>query len=504
MQGGAVISVNSGTAFLDFMQSSVSSVANWSPNIDFSYPVLTTGATISWTPFVRQVVTIGVNILNSDYGSQPISFSTSASVNFNAAFIETDGGQCTAGELMMTSSATRSSNIKFSGKDLQSLAPSDSVTGQTKCFDVPNDNPTMDEVTSLSSVGAAYCTSLLSYTPRTTYLYTESTITTPNSIIVTSPTTISTTLTVYPTITITPVVTQYTTVNPTSYIYTEGTTYLSDIYLRRRGLDIASPTTLQTMAAPEPTIPPQVNKRAVDEPALIQAWDATKISKACSQIVTQTITTTLYTGTATAYSGLTTSTAYSTINVFGGAVTSITITRSVRSTSASTIYSGTTVTTTVPSSCPLQSEVACFTITGHGAAQIEDKQVYFESSANPLPWPIFGNYGTDWSTLGIFYLTCAGNLVSLPTMQVLRGPPYGSQVTFDPWGSPYGIAPEVCTQDTANKVLSCGSGWLVRNAASVAANIIQPVQNWLPVTGGNAQVYTPIMLTYDEVTCPCY
>jgi hypothetical protein len=56
---------------------------------------------------MRTALSIGVQLLNAPYREQPVYITTATSLGFNAALIESDGGACPAGQLMMTS---------FSGK----------------------------------------------------------------------------------------------------------------------------------------------------------------------------------------------------------------------------------------------------------------------------------------------------------------------------------------------------------------------------------------------------
>jgi hypothetical protein len=117
IQGGGYVSVDAGSMELDFIAQSVSSISGWQPQVSLAYPVFTTASTVYWNPIMRYAISIGVNIMNAPYGEQPIYITSATSLGFNAALIESDGGACTAGELMMTSYSNIANNINWNGLD---------------------------------------------------------------------------------------------------------------------------------------------------------------------------------------------------------------------------------------------------------------------------------------------------------------------------------------------------------------------------------------------------
>ena len=169
-----------GSAYLDFITSTATQVSGWEPQVEYAYPVFSTASRVTWNPIMRSLISISVNILNADYGEQPISLTSESSIGFEAAMIEEDGGTCSAGELMMTSYSNVQSSVVFSGQQPLSLYSTGDTAGSTLCFSVPNDIPTADEVSSLRSVGAAFCTNYLDYNPPTAVAYGPTTITTPS------------------------------------------------------------------------------------------------------------------------------------------------------------------------------------------------------------------------------------------------------------------------------------------------------------------------------------
>lgn len=157
---GGIINVNEGSFYLDVFAQTASQFENWTPTIEYTYPVFTTEAEITFVPIMRSSIQIGINILGQPYGAQPVYITTAASLGFDAALFEDDGGACPAGQLMVTSYSNVQNNVVFSGQTPQALAPSGNVPGTPRCYDVPNDHPTNAEVSSLKSAGAdEFCSS---------------------------------------------------------------------------------------------------------------------------------------------------------------------------------------------------------------------------------------------------------------------------------------------------------------------------------------------------------
>ncbi|KAJ5623654.1 hypothetical protein N7490_012259 [Penicillium lividum] len=501
---GATISVNDGTLYLDMANNAASKAANWSPTVDYTYPVFSSSADVSFLPILRTSFAIAVVVENANYGQQPVYINSDTAIGFNAALVVDDGEYCDAGQLEMTSYSNTNNAVLFTGGSTTVLSQSGDVSGQTKCFNVPNEIPTTDEVNSLRSVGGAFCTSYLGYVAPTSVAYGVTTRTGLSTAQTTVPTVISTTSTVYEYPTVTSVFTQTTTVDSTSYVTVSGSQSLGDSYMKKRALATDSPIKKSSAshdnknAAPQPTKAASIAKRTVSEPAMISTWDSSKISLACSQVATGTTTTTFYTSTATAYSGTVTNTVYSTIDTLGSLQTE-TFSRVVISQTATTVTGAQVATATTAASCPLQTQVSCFTITATGPDHINGKQLYLSSNNSA---PVWGGWGAGYE-IGTFYLTCAGDLVSLPSMDVLVSAE-DMWVEFDSFSS--ATSKQSCSKDTSSGILSCGSGWYATTPVALRYTDFRAYSgDWQPVwnDGTNEDTLTPVVLTYTTVDCPC-
>lgn len=500
---GATISVNSGSLYLDFANNVASQATNWSPTVEYTYPVFSTSADVSFVPIMRSSIAIAVVIENAPYGHQPVYINSDTAIGFNAAVVLNDGETCSAGELELTSYSSVNNEVLFTGGSTTVLSQSGDVAGQTKCFNVPNDIPTADEVSSLRSVGGAFCTSYLGYVAPTSVAYGITTRTGLSTTQTTKPTTISTTSTVYEYPTVTTVFTQTTTVDATSYVTVSGSQSLGDSYMKKRALETGSPIKKRSAnnnnaVAPQPTMAADLAKRTVAEPAMISTWDSSKISLACSQVATGTVTTTFYTSTATAYSGTIVNTVYSTVDALGALKTE-TFTRVVVSQTATTVTGTQTATATTAASCPLQTQVSCFTITATGPDHINGKRLYLSNNSSS---PVWGGWGAGYE-VGVFYLTCAGDLVALPSMDVLA-PAKEMWVEFDSFSS--SSSKQSCSKDSSSGILSCGSGWYSTSPVALRYTDFRAYSgDWQPIwnDGTNEDTLTPVVLTYDTVDCPC-
>ncbi|KAJ5949121.1 hypothetical protein N7454_000705 [Penicillium verhagenii] len=495
---GAAISVNDGTLYLDLANNVASEAANWSPTVEYTYPVFSASADVSFVPIVRTSLAIAVVVENANYGQQPIYVNSDTAIGFSASLVLDDGEYCDAGELELTSYSSTTNEVLFTGGSTTVLSQSGDVAGQTKCFNIPNEIPTTDEVNSLRSVGAAFCTSYLGYVPPTSVAYGVKTSTGVTTVQTTKPTTISTTSTLYEYPTVTTVFTQTTTVAATSYVTVSGSQSLGDSYMKKRALETGSPIKKRT-AAPQPTKAPSIAKRTqVSEPALISTWDSSKISLACSQVATGTATTTFYTSTSTSYTGTVTNTVFSTVDALGALKTE-TFSRVVVSQTASTVTGAQAATATIAASCPLQTQVSCFTVTATGPDHVNGKQLYLSSNNSS---PVWGGWGAGYE-VGTFYLTCAGDLVALPSMDVLVSA-QDRWVEFDSFSS--ATSKQTCSQDTSSGILSCGSGWYATTPVALRFTDFRAYSgDWQPVwnDGTNEDTLTPVVLTYDTVDCPC-
>ncbi|KAH8817152.1 hypothetical protein F5884DRAFT_665571 [Xylogone sp. PMI_703] len=499
--GGANINLNQASLYLDYHQQSASSFANWQPSVQFTYPSFTTNAKVTFIPIMRSALNINVNILNAPYG-QPVSLISETAIGFSAQQAPASGGVCPAGQLQMTSYSNAANSITWGSGSPIALAPSPNYPGQTKCFSVPNDIPSAAEIASLRSVGGDFCTSYIHYNAPTSAAYAVSTVTTPTTVGKTVTQTVTTDSTVYISTTQSSVLTTTKTVPSTYFVYTSGAQALGTQYLKRGLPDQPVPTTFRKATSSLPTATPapapQLDRRQVAAPTFISTWDASKISYGCSQVATGTITKTFYTSTATAYSGTVTNTATAVNDVLGKIVTK-NLGPTVYSSTAVTSTVGTTTVTTA-SSCPLQTQVSCFTITGHGQPHIDGKKL---SRNDGYASPMFGPWPNPDFEPAIFYLTCAGHLVSLPSQRVLI-PQQDEWVEF----STFTDNAPVCTQDPATKSIVCGSGWYTYTEYPYSSPGQIDMRPWMPLWQGDIQLAwyeteAPVALTYDEVACPC-
>ncbi|KAL2845880.1 hypothetical protein BJY01DRAFT_247487 [Aspergillus pseudoustus] len=496
---GAEISVDNASLYLDFMQNTATQPANWSPQVQYTYPVFTTAATVSFVPIMRSSVGIAVEVHSSNYGKQPISLNSATAIGFKAALMLEDGEACPAGQLMMTSYSDVTSNVKYTGNDAITLSDSGDVSGETKCFAVPNDVPTVNEVNSLRSVSGEFCTAYLDYSPSTSVKYAVTTATGPSTTTTTVPTTILYTSTVYEIPTATTVFVETTTVDPTHYVTVSGSQSLGDAYMKKRKRAVQTPAPISTIMR---RAPPTLDARATSAaPNIVSTWDAAKISLACSQIATGTVTTTFYTSTATAYSGVVTSTIYSRVDALGNLVTK-TFDSVVVSYTATTVTDSiaATATATTATSCPLQSQISCFSITAHGPDHVDGKELYLHPTHAS---PVWGGWGAGYEK-AVFYLTCAGELVSLApqAMSALRASSYGGGMWVE-FGDSSSSSSVKCTKDTLSQTLSCGAGWYAIPPVAISVNDYRAFSGyWQPAWGPGSNEYEDLQgvaLTYEEV-----
>lgn len=340
----------------------------------------------------------------------------------------------------------------------------------------------------------------------------------------TVPTTLTTLSTFHTSTTITGVYSSTINVAPTSYAYTAGTYALADQYRKKRGLEIPTQTTLARVLktqSPQPmptthaaAAAAPVDKRAVATPSLITTWDSSKISLACSQIATGTTTKTYYTSTATAYSGTVFSTVYTTVLVQGASIVTTVTTSTVATAKRVTVTTaGATSKVTTASSCPLQTQVSCFSITGHGAPHIEGETLWGISGYSGLS---FRN-PDDSAVPIVFYLTCAGELVIITGgwLRVLADTGSDS-AQFPLFASTSSSSRTQCTQNTVDKTILCGTGWFIPKPLAAVYPTWKDAATFADYTKYYAYVpYTedtpfdqtipniPITLSYTEVACPC-
>lgn len=184
-------------------------------------------------------------------------------------------------------------------------------------------------------------------------------------------------------------------------------------------------------------------------PPIAATWDATKIAIACAQIATGTVTTTITAGTRTNTLGTTTLTSTYTRLIASGA-SAITSTATVvypthRATSTITIGSSTKI---VPTGCPLQTQISCFSLTGSGAPHINGRQLGVSD--------VSGNPSFVYTEYQAFYLSCNKSLVSVPDFRSLGLGDDGSFALFESANAGDDSRElAICTQNNATGLLSC-------------------------------------------------
>jgi hypothetical protein len=495
VEGGAVLSLTGAGVDFDMSTLSTSNSHNWDPRLDMTIPTFKTASKVKMIPYIRRLIDIKFSVMGKSQNS--LQFSTLAGLGFNSELVESAGDVCTPEQLALKS--TVFSTNKFSFGDASSRAANSrvfsdlSVTNPVKCFDVPSKKPTREEIASLRAVGQEFCTAYNRYVPSVSGLYLASTLTT---LSYTTSTTTST-ITTIPTATETTSIlsTKTRVVQTSAYFLTgSGTQHFPTSSLEAR--NIAQPT-----PPPTSTLATQVDKRQNTYPTMVADWEPSKIKYACSQIATGIQTSTFYTSTLTLYSSVETITA-----------TSWTNTDAVASTTTSTLtgYTWTTTTSitatsTIPASCPLQTQTSCFHIIGHGSPQIEGKQLGVKDGVlNP---------SFDYSP-STFYLTCEGSLVSLPDTRVLTGPFGANKLSF----SSDSQAAASCTRNSVTKQLTCSqdgsnimyiwqpnidTAYWTEPYIEVAAR--EDADLWAPAWGprGSPNEYQPLILSTVDVPCSC-
>ncbi|GIC86121.1 uncharacterized protein Aud_002484 [Aspergillus udagawae] len=200
----------------------------------------------------------------------------------------------------------------------------------------------------------------------------------------------------------------------------------------------------------------------------------------------------------TAYSGTVVNTVYSTVDALGAIETS-TFSRIVVSQTATTVTGTQPATATTATNCPLQTQVSCFMITASGPEHVNGKQLFLSNNSSS---PVWGGWGAGYE-IGVFYLTCAGDLVALPSMNVLA-PVRDKWVEFDSFSS--ATSKQSCSKDTSSGIVSCGSGWYATSPVALRYTDFRAYSgDWQPVwnDGTSEDTLTPVVLTYETVDCPC-
>jgi hypothetical protein len=493
VEGGAVLSVKNAQVDFDMSSLTADNPLNWTPRVDMTNPIFKKAAKVKMIPYIRRLIDIKFSVMGKSPNS--LRFATTSGLGFNSEMVDASGAVCAIGQLALKSTVFSSNKFTFGDttqQDSNSMVFSDvSITKPVKCFDVPEDKPTQEEIASLSAIGQSFCTAYNDYYPPVSGLYLVSTVTGPSFTTATETITVTSVPTVTDTISI--LSTRTRVVQTSAYVLTgSGDQRLATDLLKARDVSIATPTTTPTAHA---------QKRQMPLIPLVSDWPSSKIKYACSQVATGTDIRTFYTGYSTFYSGVSTVTTTSWVNTDAVAVTKTsTLIDNTWTTSTSAVSSS-----TIPASCPLQTQVSCFTITGHGPSEIDGKQLGLKDGVlNP---------SFDYSP-STFYLTCEGNLISLPDTRVLTGPSGANKLSF----SNDRTLATACTRDSVTKELTCtqdGSNiiyiWQPSTETSYwDENYFRVVPRedanlWAPAWGpqGNSNNYTALTLSTQDVSCPC-
>ncbi|KAJ9640942.1 hypothetical protein H2199_005610 [Coniosporium tulheliwenetii] len=249
---------------------------------------------------------------------------------------------------------------------------------------------------------------------------------------------------------------------------------------------------------------------------LIAGREPTKVSYACLQIATGTVTASVYGSTSTTYSGVSTSTVTQTVGEQGPLAIETELWRQSLATEV-TATKG-VVTSTKAGSRPLQTQLSCFTLTSHGRPHIEGKALGFQQGGD------FLSLGYRIIEPAVFFLTSNGTLVAYPEPstpgsqepRVLCGPGSPDWVSFYKLWYPARYPSErraVCSRDCGSQTLTCANGVGGNNAMNVFDP--DPERDWyseyksdqpyMPqwVTGEEPYQTYPVELRWKEVQSPC-
>ncbi|PNS15463.1 hypothetical protein CAC42_722 [Sphaceloma murrayae] len=504
--GGAYFDWPKASAEINLRTSNVFHRSGWAPNINVVEPVFTKAGTVALIPRVRRLYTLDWKVLDNVIKGGA-TFTSQTSVGFNTEFLETATGKCAKEQLRVVSYASNEQYCKMPKAskwlarygittEVSSPLNVNAGTRPEKCVDVPLDRPTLDEINQLRASAGPYCTSYISYIAPVTPVYTLSSVYTPTTTSTTSTSTITTTPTSWTTSTVTNSVTLCSPFISTATAVGTGTQSLFvPAGLRKRDDFYRS----------VPTKAADLKRRYVAPPALVAAWGRNKISFACSQVATGTLTSTYASATTTLQSGTITNTHTAFTNVAAPAVTSSSTLRI-----ASMIQTAcATYTQSAYSSCPLQNQATCFQITGHGPSAIEGKTLGL--SGNNLS-PRFDHPAAT------FYIDCKGHVRSATDYRWLSGSFATSLLTFEKASQFNSTNAATCSLDTATKAVTCN----FRGNTGIYAFV--PTASYVPVSPQAALIpdtrqfyaswkdssdmapgaaYVPLTLSYTEVTCPC-
>jgi hypothetical protein len=571
--GGAKMTLTNANVVINLLTNTVVSTANWQPSVSFQNPAFVTGSNVLLTPIMRTSILTEVSIFGIKLQSPSITSETVVGIDTSYSYT---AGSCPAKNLQVNTYVSSKNSLFFGSstvaRDLSTLKQPNKLL----CLDVPSSQPAPEDIEALRDTGAAFCTSYISYTPPTSVSWDTSSVTVPSTVLQTDTTTI----------TDTPIIYEYTSfiqtlhntrfhASSTQYVYTEGTASIEAKYLKRRG-EIATatptltagPTETEASIEFEPTefltvhngiyqpakglwVPPKapglglvgsfmttaavsnhsttaahipLRRRAVDAPAVISDWPASKISYACKQVATGTATTT-YTTTRTSTSGVVTKTVTATANVDGPLSTSTVVSTSSEYWGFTEITTDGIATVTTAASCPLQTQASCFQLTGHGVPHIEGRLMGYNKD-----WGFWSFAGNLLGTT--FYLSCDGTLTMLNEGSRLIFASEQSSAQLGNWVSfvktdyaeahPDTVQHAKCSLDEVTKKLNCElwglstfGVWEVpyRFVQSWYADPWWPEYHFYPSWGPVSitlgwplyrdMYIAPIWLTYEDVECPC-
>ncbi|KAK4103933.1 hypothetical protein N658DRAFT_521765 [Parathielavia hyrcaniae] len=507
--GGAQFNLNNAAVSMDLLSGNILSQQNWAPQITFTNPTFTTGTNIQLTPYMRWAVNLAVNI----YGQVALSptITSETVVGLGSSYSFSAQASCPANNLLVTSYVSTKNRVS-NGRGLTKVLHSEQQYNSPKCYNVPSNQPSPDDMMALSASGQEYCTSYINYRAPTVYQWSTYSVAVPSTATSFTTTTVTSTptITVYPTTTLT---TYYTYTSTASTVYVTATTDTSfpSEYMKKRSDDddvwvpppVSEPMTqpVPTVAVAEPPSPAaalRFDRRAV-APAVVSGWPASKLSYACSQVATGKITVTS-TATSTTTSGVTVLTQTRTANAQGPLST-------VTNMQSSTVYGGFTTataagpTTVTQYSCPMQTQASCLRLQGHGPPHIDGRYLGYSAGSGSASFDPRNRYD-------VWYLSCKGELKSffrMPELWTVGGMP--NQGYFMVMGPSW--TPATCVKNTDSRTLECAlpgdPSPLMILPASYAVSGYGYLDSRvnMPLFGTNHRGSEPIALTYEETECPC-
>ena len=332
----------------------------------------------------------------------------------------------------------------------------------------------------------------------------------------TSTSTVVTTPTITSSVTTTTTYTYSQTVPVTSTQYIQGTQSMALQNMKRQA---EHDGVIAASSSPNALPAALAKRQAIATPTQISSWSPKKISAACAQIATGTLTTTYFVATAT--STIATSTGTTTLTQYVGTDAAIAVTdyytRTRYARTTTTFTSGST-TTIVATGCPLATQISCFTLTGQsGQAPHIDGALFGVRDG-------YSNPSFRYHDHTVWYLTCNNTLVNLGTFWT-----FGAFDTYG-WTAAYSLQyvyPATCVQ--SGTFLNCEY-----NGATMSIGETEMEQGyedgycgyegdygdgyydddmcndnvlWMPEWGNAEQNdvrgAVPVALVMEPVVCPC-